>query len=405
MKQYKITAYYVVALLVLIISACTKMDDYKLKFTKGGSIVYPGKMDSVKFFSGFNRVKLTGLFTSDPKIVKYRVFWNSKQDSVEVPVVRTTHVDTVKLIIPNLPEGLMSFEVRTYDAQGHISIPTDTAVNVYGANYQSTLVTRGIADAAIQPDGSALITWVDVNSDAGIANMEIKYSDALNKMHDTLVTSVPIGLTTSLPNFKAGNTISYTTWFAPTPTAIDKFTVPFQTHNVTADVTSVYFTNYQQPFTSTAASGTGRWRDPIGWTVTSPVLNHQGDNGGWNGGWGSDDGTVLAMEAGWGAASVINGKMFQTFTLPAGNYTFSINLGNNGFSSPVYIVAAAGTTLPDAALVSTSSLGYASLQNKTFDFKLAQPTQVSIGFVSDMTNAGGWWGEYWRVTSVKLLSK
>ncbi len=395
MKQYKSTPYYIVALLVLIISACSKMDDYKIKYLSGGAIIYLGKMDSVKVFSGKNRVNITGLFTSDPKIIKYRVFWNSKQDSIEVPVKRTSGVDTANVYINNLPEGLMSFEIRTYDTQGHISIAVNTAANVYGDLYQSSLVNRGIADAAIQPDGSALITWTDVNKDAGIVNMEIKYSDALNTMHDTLIKSVPTGLTTSLPNFKVGNTISYNSLYLPNATAIDKFNVAFQTHNVTADVTSLYFTNYQQTFTSTAASGNGRWRNPTGWTITSSVQNHGG-----NGGWGSDDGTVLAMESGWGSAQVINGKMFQTFTLPAGNYTFTINLGNNGFTSPVYIVAAAGTTLPDVALVSTNSLGFSSLSNKTFDFKLTQPTQVSIGFVSNMTG-----NEYWRVKSVKLLSK
>ncbi|MGY0036733.1 DUF4998 domain-containing protein [Pedobacter sp. NJ-S-72] len=122
MKQYKITAYYIIPFMMLILSACTKMDEYKTKFAAGGPIVYPGKIDSVKVLSGKNRVMITGLFTSDPQIVKYRVFWNSKRDSIEVPIIRTNGVDTAKLIIPNLPQGVMSFEVRTYDKLGHISL-------------------------------------------------------------------------------------------------------------------------------------------------------------------------------------------------------------------------------------------------------------------------------------------
>src|ERR1035437_2625874 len=153
MKQYKFTPYYLLALLVLIMSACSKMDDYKSKFMAGGSLTYPGIMDSVKFLSGRNRVMLTGLFTSDPKIVKYKVFWNSKQDSIEVPVHRSSGVDSVKLIIPNLPEGMMSFEVRTYDALNHMSIPIRTAANVYGDQYASGLTNRAVAKAELQTNG------------------------------------------------------------------------------------------------------------------------------------------------------------------------------------------------------------------------------------------------------------
>lgn len=80
MKQYKKTTCYGLLLLLFIIGACSKIDDYRSKFMAGGSITYTGKMDSVYIFSGRNRAKVTGLFTSDPNIAKYRVFWNSRQD-------------------------------------------------------------------------------------------------------------------------------------------------------------------------------------------------------------------------------------------------------------------------------------------------------------------------------------
>lgn len=393
MKKYKIIAYYMVAMLVFMTGACKKMDGYKNLYMKGGPIVYPGKMDAVKIFSGKNRVKITGLFTSDLNIVKYRVFWNSGQDSVEMPVVRTSGVDTAKVIIPDLPEGAMSFEIRTYDAKGHISVPVDSVANVYGALYQSSCINRAILNTGMQADGSAAINWADINANSGMINMQIKYSDNDNKAHDTLITSVPKALTTLLPNFKRGTAINYRTLYRPNATAIDIFYADYQTMGIKTDVTNLYFMNYKQPFTSTAASGTGRWRNPTDWLVVGSVQNHGG-----NGGWASDDGSVLAMESGWGADPVINGKMFQTFTLPAGNYTFSVDLGNNGFTSPVYLVAAEGATLPDATLVPANSIGFAPLKNKAFDFTITNPTQVSIGFVASMSK-----DEYWRVKSVKLV--
>lgn len=392
--KYKITAFYIAAM-AMIITACSKMDDYKDEFLAGGSITYPGKMDSVKVLSGRNRVKITGLFTSDPKIVKYTVFWNSKQDSIVVPVKRTSGVDSVSVFINNLPEGIMSFEIRTYDAKGNISIPVTIAGNVYGDRYQSSLINRAVKKAELQTDMSALINWADVNSDAGVMAMQIKYTDTSAIEHDTIIRSASQNLVTSLPALNRSATFfNYRTAYLPNATAIDTFYVDYQKQAVTADITDLYFKNYSQAFASTTTSG--RFRDPADWTVTDPVKNHGG-----YGGWGSDDGTVLVMESGWGSPAIVDGKMFQTFTLPAGKYMFSVNLGNNGFTGPVYITAAVGTTLPDGAQVPANSLGYASLKDKQFEFTLTEPTQVSIGFVANM----GTGGEYWRVKSVKLFSK
>ncbi|WP_158995648.1 DUF4998 domain-containing protein [Mucilaginibacter sp. L196] len=395
MKRYKITVCYIVTLLVLIISACTKMDNYKNIYMKGGAIIYPAKLDSVQAFSGKNRVKITGLFTADPSIVKYKVFWNSRQDSIEVPVKRTNSVDTAKVIIPNLPEGLMSFEIRTYDAQGHISIPVTLSANVYGDLYQSSLTNRAIVDAGIQSDGSALITWADVNTAAGIINMEIKYSDNNGKAHDTLVTSVPTGLTTSLPNFKVGNTISYRTSYLPNPTAIDTFYVAYQTHSVKADVTSLYLTNTGNPFKSaTFDNSGGRWGTLAGWITSPSVINHWG-----YGGYANDNGGSLVMEMGWsGTAAIQNGKIYQTTTLPAGNYIFQIVIATNGSIDPVYIVVATGATLPDVSNIS-SSLAYTGFQNLNLPFTVTQQGAVSLGFLATMTTGN----QYWAVTSVQLI--
>jgi hypothetical protein len=398
MKHNKII-YYIAALLVLITGACSKIDDYKSKYTTGGSITYSGKMDSVKIASGRNRVMVTGLFTSDPNIVKYRVFWNSRQDSIEVPVKRTTGVDTARVIISNLPEGLMSFQIRTYDAEGHSSVPVDTAANVYGSLYQSSIVNRAITEAAMQNDGSALITWADVNTDAGIQNMRIRYQDSNGNLHDTLIKSVATGLTTTLPLFKAGNTISYSTAYLPNATAIDTFNVDYQTHTVKADVTSLYLGN-TGPFTASSTDG-GRWGILASPWITSPeVINH------WNyGGYATDNGGTMVFEAGWsGTANIINGKIYQTATLPAGNYIFQVDDYTEALD-PVYVVAAAGSTLPNISDISTA-LGYTKFTSSryvsetiSFPFTVSQQQTVSLGFLTTMTSGN----QYCRIGKVKLI--
>ena len=49
--------------------SCSKWDDYK-KYTAAGETVYSGKMDSVKIYSGNQRVQLMGLLSADPMITK-----------------------------------------------------------------------------------------------------------------------------------------------------------------------------------------------------------------------------------------------------------------------------------------------------------------------------------------------
>ncbi|WP_121812045.1 DUF4998 domain-containing protein [Mucilaginibacter kameinonensis] len=413
MKLYKITSYYLLMLAAFILSSCTKMDDYKKKYEPNGPIIYPGKLDSVQVFSGKNRVFLTGLFTSDPKIVKYRVYWNSKQDSIETLVTRSSGIDTAKLFIPNLPEGTMTFEVRTFDNGGHISVPVTLAANVYGSLYQSSLINRGIAKAELQSDGSALINWADVNVDDGLISMEIKYTDVSNKQHDTLITSLATGLSTSLPKFKAGSMISYRTAFKPNPTAIDTFYVDYQDHNVKADVTSIYLTN-TGPFQRNTFDG--RWGTLAAPWITNAAAKNK--DGGTNGGYSSDGGGTLNWET-WNNTPVVNGIVYQSTSspLPAGNYIVSFDAYSEVQSnSSVYCIAAAGGNgIPVLANLSTA-LGYVNLFNganvgstspnsrevKTFTFTLASPQVVSIGFLGNIVGNGNP-GSYFTVFNIKLF--
>jgi hypothetical protein len=399
-------------LTAFVMSACTKMDDYKKKYEPNGPIIYPGKLDSVQVFSGRNRVLLTGLFTSDPKIVKYRVYWNSKQDSIETPVTRTSGVDTAKLFIPNLPEGIMTFEIRTYDNEGHVSIPVTLAGNVYGSLYQSSLINRGIAKAELQTDGSALINWADVNADDGLLSMEIKYTDVSNKQHDTVIVSVPAGLSTSLPKFKAGSVISYRTAFKPNKTAIDTFYVDYQDHSVKADVTSIYLSN-TGPFQRNTFDG--RWGTLAAPWVTNAAAKNK--DGGTNGGYSSDGGGTINWET-WNNTPVVNGIVYQATSsaLPAGNYIVTFDAYSEVQSnSSVYCVAAAGGNgIPVLANLSTA-LGSVSMFNganvggtspnsrevKTFTFTLSSPQVVSIGFLGNIVGNGNP-GSYFTVFNIKL---
>ena len=407
-----------VFILVTTAVACSKIDDYRTEFMAGGPIIYTSKMDSVQVFSGRNRVELQGLFTSDPNIVKYKVFWNGGLDSLEMPVTRSSGVDTARVIIDGLPEGQMSFEIRTYDKEGHSSVPVNETGSVYGDYYQSSLVNRGIELASMQDDGSALITWADVNSDAGLLNMEVSYMDNKGQAHDTIIASLTENQTTTLPDFKIGTAISYTTSYKPNATAIDTFYVEQGAHSVQADVTKLYLSNVGPGFQS--ATFDGRWG-----TLAAPWQENdaaKNKDGGTNGGYTSDsrwgNSGQLNWET-WGNTPVVDGKLYQTTAapLPAGNYTITFQYYSEIQSnSSVYCIATAGDTGIPSLDGLSGALGYSLLYNgaavgatspnleetKSFSFTIDSPQKVTIGFLGNLAGDGNP-GNYFVVGYIKLI--
>jgi hypothetical protein len=180
----------------------------------------------------------------------------------------------------------------------------------------------------------------------------------------------------------------------------------------TGDISVYFLANYTQPFTGIVAGDASRWRTPAAWTVTAPIMNHNGANSAPAGGLDNNHPPMyLGCEAGWGAPAITDGKMYQTITLPAGSYTYSVGMSGNGFTNTNnYIVAASGTTIPNAANVSTA-LGYTNITPHnanagaalsatiSCNFTLTQATQVSLGLLVNLGSGG----EYINFLWVKLV--
>ncbi len=152
------------------------------KFAEGGEIIYPATFDSLKVNTGNGRVMITGLLAGDPNVTRYRVFYNNGSDSLENTIVRKGRTDTLKQIIDKLPEGPMTFTLRTYDNKGNRSIPMTVTGNVYGPNLSNfgymkeatglywLLLSKAMALAEF--------TWADVDAYVGVLGMQIHYYDA-----------------------------------------------------------------------------------------------------------------------------------------------------------------------------------------------------------------------------------
>lgn len=229
-----INKYFLQSLVVLVAIAgfgsCTTMDEGYKDFIKNGEISYTGKIEDLEVLSGHNRVKVNGLFKSDPKITQCRIFWNNRADSLVVPVVRTKGEDELSVFIPNLAENNYNFEVRTYDKVGNKSIPVYSVGKVYGERYQLSLNNRPIASSTLS--GTKLtINFATMDTSTGVYETRVTYtntSDVLTTVtvpyfiYDTVAKKNVVNSSVVIADYKSGS-FSYVTMFKPDDQCIDVF--------------------------------------------------------------------------------------------------------------------------------------------------------------------------------------
>lgn len=391
--QYKKLSF--IAMLMLVLAACSKWDDYK-KYTQAGEVLYTGKMDSVKTYPGNQRIKITGLLPADPKISKCKITWNDGKDSAIFNIVKGPGIDSFSQIVA-VPEGIYNFTIQTFDAVGNSSMKVNAAGTAYGPKYQSGLTNRAVNRAELMPSGKAELAWDNLDAASGALGTWVRYTkvgDAVDSVFVPLAETL-----TSLDNFKPGTSVILRTQYLPKANCIDTFSSALLTVGVMYDVTSQYILNAGINFTN-SAGGTARWQTPADWITTADVRNGGGDIGGLdNGSWLPSK--ALSIEAWWGMTEIPNGKIYQTFTLPAGKYTLVMAAGDCSDGGTKYITVAAGTSLPDIGNVQTSSIVYKNITkwaDNKLSFTLANATQVALGIQAGMKAEGN----FMKVFKVRL---
>jgi hypothetical protein len=226
MKQSKnILILSFIALAGLIFS-CSKMDSTYSDFTKDGPIKYTGRPDSLRIHPGNNRLKLSWVIFADPKINRALVYWNNRKDSVNVPITRTGGTDTVNVQLDNMNEGTYVFEIFTFDGNGNKSVKTEVVANVYGENYQKSILIRPVNVASVIGDDTARIDWGAVSYKEAVSS-ELSYTDLSGNYHERVISSdTP---STVLPNVNSATTFTYRTKYLPSPLAIDSFYTDYKT--------------------------------------------------------------------------------------------------------------------------------------------------------------------------------
>jgi hypothetical protein len=339
---------------------------------------------------------LSGLLIADPKITELRIYWNNKADSFVLPVTRSANIDTVRPILNKMEEGVKTFTINTFDKLGNRSVDVTITGRVFGEVYKSLLLNRTIKDGLNAGD-SVTLDWNVQDASTGALGCEIRYTDNVNTVKTVFVKRTDTR--TVLPNYKLGSKFNYRTLFLPDTLAIDTFYSKYQDVEVKADITPLYIKNAGPGFAN-SAGGTNRGQTPADWITTADVRNTGGDIGGLDaGGWLPSN--ALSIEAWWGMPAIPNGKIYQTFTLPAGKYVLTVTAGDNN-GAPEYITVATGTTLPDIGNVPAQALAYTTITKNSdniLNFTLASASPVAIGLQAGLTAEGN----YLKVFKVRLM--
>ena len=217
----KIKYLYIIPCLFFMLNffACENMEDTYSEFYKDGETVYIAKADSIKATPGYNRIQLSWLLLSDPKVDSYKIYWNNKRDSLEGSVTKTAEVDTVRVMLNEMSEGLHHFEIFMYDEFKNSSIKSSTIGTVYGKNYVNSLLQRPLKSAQRQINDDVVFTWVEPSEST--VHVEVEYVDN----DDNAITHIVANAAEldTISNISLSSTVKYRTGFLPEPLSLDTF--------------------------------------------------------------------------------------------------------------------------------------------------------------------------------------
>lgn len=209
---------------ICLISACRKMDATYKEHVVPAGLVYPGKAVAIAR-SGRSRIQIVWPKGVDKSVVKAKVYWNSFADSIIVDITAVTG-DTVKVMVNDLQEKNYTFVIRTFDAQGNMSVPVEVNGGSYGERYQSQLLSRPVNSTLINAAGKLTINWGGADIANGAYASEVKYTDisgtVKTQIYPVIVKTTEVK-TTEITDMLANTNYQFRTIFRPDSLSIDRF--------------------------------------------------------------------------------------------------------------------------------------------------------------------------------------
>jgi len=192
-----------------MLSACKEMDSEYKEFVVPDGHVYPQRADSLKVYSGINRLQLRWLKPKSPTVKYAMVYWNNYTDSMKVDW--PSSADTVVADIPKLTENSYTVYIKNFDLQGNVSMPNEITGTPYGENYLVSALDRKIVTAERSETRVGQINWGVKTPD--LVYNEVRYvtSDGSKK---TLRANYDQNVL-NLPDIKIGEFFEYRSLFLP----------------------------------------------------------------------------------------------------------------------------------------------------------------------------------------------
>lgn len=386
--------------------SCSGMLDSIQPYLDEGETIYVGKLDSLKVFSGKNRIKIQGKMMYGVNqmkcVINYRNPITLAPESKEFPIVREEPREELEFLLDNMEEGQYDFSVITYDPKNNQSIPTEISAYAYGEQYQQSLtnrILRNISPEQVmgennQPTWIAKIDW-NISRGDGIVGCNIDYEQEEGGFKSIYV---PVDeTTTALDNFKEGGLLRYNTEYIPEEESLDKFVteylemaLPQKSYiGISKDLTSLYIDNAGYPITGYDVSN--NWGYPNGWQWNEVMTTKNGAGGA---GFATYQGGIIQFESTrWDQGTYENGKLWQTFILPEGKYEMRIEVNNaaniSGTNDHMICFAVVkGNELPDNNELANAenTLSYVRFikggETLTMpSFELSEPTTITVGWV------------------------
>ena len=206
----------------LILSSCNKMDDIQRKYAEKEEQVYLGKVDSLMFFPGISRTKLTWYISSDPRIDRTVIYWNLRRDSIVKDFNRTDPgVQKDSILIDNLPEGTTLFEFRNVNNEGETSLYSSISATVWGSAFAAGLRARKVT--AFDFDYSQSLYSLTLSPTAvgdSVVYSQIIYTNKHGEEKSVRIERDTIATVVELADFPDGGELRFRTVFFP-PQGID----------------------------------------------------------------------------------------------------------------------------------------------------------------------------------------
>ena len=216
MKRISFYKFLLVVLIAAGTYSCKNIMDFHQDYIKNGEIVYLTKMDSVVSYPGKNRIQISGYLNNAYNVNMVVVYWNNRTDSMIFDYLKTKDMDSLNLIIPNLPEKSYIFDMYTINNIGNRSIKVSISATSYGEFYRKNLTPR--TNKGFSFDGKLLkALWV--TADDLEKGTQVRYTTESNAIITLFLSRDSSQI--ALPNLKYGTSYSFSSVDVTEQTAID----------------------------------------------------------------------------------------------------------------------------------------------------------------------------------------